>query len=124
MKPVLTTYSGFGFGQFATILFNMPFGVVQIVATIGGAWLATWLKKKSPVLILLCIPPIIGIIILMVVGRGDSNKGVLLFGYYLVSHCFFETERSTLTSPDVILPRNISAHLFLVRPEYWRRHEA
>ncbi|CAN9306776.1 unnamed protein product [Alternaria alternata] len=75
----------FGFGQFATILFNMPFGVVQIVATIGGAWLATWLKKKSPVLILLCIPPIIGIIILMVVGRGDSNKGVLLFGYYLTS---------------------------------------
>ncbi|CAN9326128.1 allantoate permease-like protein [Alternaria alternata] len=75
----------FGFGQFATILFNMPFGIVQIVATIGGAWLATWLKKKSPVLILLCIPPIIGIIILMVVGRGDSNKGVLLFGYYLTS---------------------------------------
>jgi hypothetical protein len=30
-----------GFGQFATILFNMPFGVVQIVATVGGKWLAT-----------------------------------------------------------------------------------
>ncbi|KAI0619247.1 MFS-1 domain containing protein [Pyrenophora tritici-repentis] len=75
----------FGFGQFQTILFNMPFGLVQIVATIGGAWLATWLKKKSPVLILLCIPPIVGIIILMVVGRGPSHRGVLLFGYYLTS---------------------------------------
>ncbi|CAA9963375.1 MFS 1 domain containing protein [Pyrenophora teres f. maculata] len=75
----------FGFGQFQTILFNMPFGLVQIVATIGGAWLATWWKKKSPVLILLCIPPIVGIIILMVVGRGPSHRGVLLFGYYLTS---------------------------------------
>lgn len=76
---------GFGFGKFATILFNMPFGAVQIIATVGGAWLATWLKKKSPVLILLCIPPIIGIIILMVVGRGRENRGVLLFGYYMTS---------------------------------------
>ena len=76
---------GFGFGKFETILFNMPFGVVQIVATVGGAWLATRLKKKSPVLILLCIPPIAGIIILMVVGRGASKRGVLLFGYYLTS---------------------------------------
>ncbi|KAI4692535.1 hypothetical protein J4E81_006950 [Alternaria sp. BMP 2799] len=75
----------FGFGPFATILFNMPFGVIQIIATCGGAWLATWLKRKSPVLILLCIPPIAGIVILMVVGRGDSNRGVLLLGYYLTS---------------------------------------
>jgi hypothetical protein len=75
----------FGFSKFETILFNMPFGAVQIFATLGGAWLATRLKKKSPVLILLCIPPIIGIIILMVVGRGRSNRGVLLLGYYLTS---------------------------------------
>jgi MFS family permease len=75
----------FGFGQFATILFNMPFGAVQIIATLGGAWLATRFKMKSPILIMLCIPPIIGIIILMVIGREDKNKGVLLLGYYLTS---------------------------------------
>lgn len=75
----------FGFTQFQTILFNMPFGAVQIVATLGGAWLATRLKKKAPVLILLCIPPIVGIIILMVVGRGKEHRAVLLFGYYLTS---------------------------------------
>lgn len=75
----------FGFGKFATILFNMPFGAVQIIATLGGAWLATRLKKKSPVLILLCIPPIVGIIILMVVGREKKHRGVLLLGYYLTS---------------------------------------
>lgn len=76
---------GFGFSKFQTILFNMPFGAVQIIATLGGAWLATRFKMKSPILILLCIPPIIGIIILMVVGRGPSHRGVLLFGYYMTS---------------------------------------
>jgi heme/copper-type cytochrome/quinol oxidase subunit 4 len=75
----------FGFDSFTTILFNMPFGAVQIIATLGGAWLATKLKKKSPVLILLCIPPIIGIVILLVVGRGADHKAVLLVGYYLTS---------------------------------------
>ncbi len=75
----------FGFNKFQTILFNMPFGVVQIFATLGGAWLATRLKKKAPVLILLCIPPMVGIIILMVVGRAKENRGVLLLGYYLTS---------------------------------------
>ncbi|OSS48174.1 hypothetical protein B5807_07726 [Epicoccum nigrum] len=75
----------FGFGKFETILFNMPFGAVQIFATLGGAWLATRYKKKGPVLILLCIPPIIGIVILMVVGREPKHRGVLLVGYYLTS---------------------------------------
>lgn len=63
----------------------MPFGAVQIIATLGGAWLATRFKKKSPVLILLCIPPIIGIVILMVIGREKQHRGVLLFGYYMTS---------------------------------------
>jgi hypothetical protein len=76
---------GFGFNKFQTILFNMPFGVVQIVATLGGALLATRFKMKAPILILLCIPPIIGIIILSVVGRGHSHRGVLLLGYYMTS---------------------------------------
>ncbi|KAF2996016.1 hypothetical protein E8E13_001866 [Curvularia kusanoi] len=75
----------FGFNKFQTILFNMPFGVVQIVATLGGAWLATKYKKKGPVLVGLCIPPIIGIIILMVVGREKKHRAVLLVGYYLTS---------------------------------------
>lgn len=75
----------FGFGKFETILFNMPFGLVQMIATLGGAWLATRFKKKSPILILLCIPPIIGIIIMMVIGREKKDRAVLLVGYYLTS---------------------------------------
>lgn len=75
----------FGFNSFTTILFNIPFGAVQMVATLGGAWLSTKLKKKSPVLILLCIPPIISIIILMVVDHTKQHRATLLVGYYLIS---------------------------------------
>ena len=31
----------FGYDKFATILFNIPFGAVQLVATMGGAFAAT-----------------------------------------------------------------------------------
>jgi len=66
-------------------LFNIPFGAVQMVATLGGAWLATHYKKKSPILVLLCIPPIIGCSVLMAVEHTKRNRGVLLLGYYLIS---------------------------------------
>lgn len=75
----------FGFDSFTTILFNMPFGAVEIIATIGGSWLATRLKKKSPVLIMLCVPAIIGILMLMLLEHTKRNRGALLAGYYLVS---------------------------------------
>ncbi|KAI1633780.1 major facilitator superfamily transporter [Biscogniauxia mediterranea] len=75
----------FGFDSFTTILFNIPFGAVQIVATIGGAFLAQKIKKKGPVIALLCIPPIIGCVILMVLPHQASHKAPLLVGYYLVS---------------------------------------
>lgn len=38
--------SSFGFAPFNAILLNIPFGAVQIVATLGGAWLATYLGRK------------------------------------------------------------------------------
>ncbi|KAH7370950.1 major facilitator superfamily domain-containing protein [Rhexocercosporidium sp. MPI-PUGE-AT-0058] len=77
--------SSFGFDSFKTILLNMPFGAVQIIATMGGAWLATKLKKKGPVLALLCIPPIIGIVMLLCLRHTPDNRGPLLAGYYLIS---------------------------------------
>ncbi|KAI1500410.1 major facilitator superfamily domain-containing protein [Biscogniauxia marginata] len=75
----------FGFDSFTTILFNIPFGAVQIVATVGGAFLAQKLKKKGPVIALLCIPPIVGCVVLMVLPHEASHKAPLLVGYYLVS---------------------------------------
>lgn len=78
----------FGFSQFNTILFNIPFGAVQLVATLGGAWLATKLAMKGPVLILLCLPSIAGCVMLLCLPRGGSSKGALLAGYYIVRTLF------------------------------------
>lgn len=75
----------FGFDQFTTILFNIPFGFVQLVATVGGAFLAQRIKMKGPVIMGLCLPPIAGCVMLMVLPRDTSNQGALLAGYYLIS---------------------------------------
>lgn len=75
----------FGFDSFTTILFNIPFGFVQLVATLGGAFLATKLKKKGPVIALLCAPPIIGCVMLLVTGREAVHRPTLLVGYYFIS---------------------------------------
>jgi hypothetical protein len=75
----------FGFDQLNTILLNVPFGAVQLIATMGGAWLATFWKMKSPVLAMLCLPPIAGCCMLLNLPHNDSHKGPLLVGYYIVS---------------------------------------
>lgn len=75
----------FGFDQLNTILLNVPFGAVQLIATMGGAWLATFWKVKSPVLAMLCLPPIAGCCMLLNLPHDDSHKGPLLVGYYIVS---------------------------------------
>lgn len=100
--------NSFGFNAFNTILLNIPFGAVQIVATMGGAAFATWNKRKGPALALLCIPPIAGIVMLLCIKHTAANRGPLLVGYYLVcySFCtaylvsnFFPRSRSTQAFP-------------------------
>ncbi|OJJ47531.1 hypothetical protein ASPZODRAFT_63825 [Penicilliopsis zonata CBS 506.65] len=75
----------FGYDSFTTILFNIPFGAVQLVATMGGAWLATKLKVKGPILIFLCLFPIAGCVMLLQIPHTAANRGALLAGYYLIS---------------------------------------
>ncbi|TKX19038.1 MFS transporter-like protein 166 [Elsinoe australis] len=75
----------FGYDSFQTILFNMPFGAVQFVATLGSAWAATHWKMKSPLIAGLCIPPIVGISILMAIPHNADHRAVLLFAYYITS---------------------------------------
>ncbi|KAF5009157.1 hypothetical protein FDECE_4601 [Fusarium decemcellulare] len=75
----------FGFDRFTTILFNMPFGAIQMISTIGGAWLSDKIKMKSPILILLCLGPIAGCSILLAIGREPGDRALLLFGYYIIS---------------------------------------
>lgn len=72
----------FGYTNFQSILFNLPLGVIQIIAILGGGWLATRFRTKGLVIVLFATLASIGTILLLVVPR--SNKGVLLFGYYLV----------------------------------------
>ncbi|KAK1954544.1 major facilitator superfamily transporter [Colletotrichum sublineola] len=74
----------FGFNSFQTILFNIPFGFVQLVSTVGGSWIATRIHKKGPVIAGLCVPPIIGCVMLMVLPTHGS-KATRLIGYYLIS---------------------------------------
>jgi hypothetical protein len=75
----------FGFNQFKTILLNIPFGAVQLIATMGGAYVATKIHKKSFVLAGLSIAPIIGCVMLLALPRGPSHKGPLLVAFYLIS---------------------------------------
>jgi MFS-type transporter involved in bile tolerance (Atg22 family) len=72
----------FGFNSFQTILFNIPFGVIQVISILGTGWLATRFQRKGLVIAGMSVLPIIGAIMMLTVPR--SQKGVLLFGYYLV----------------------------------------
>ncbi|GAQ44206.1 hypothetical protein AtubIFM55763_009871 [Aspergillus tubingensis] len=73
----------FGYGSFETILFNIPFGVIQVIAILGGGWLAARFQRKGLVIALFAGISAIGTLLMIVVPR--DQKGVLLFGYYLVS---------------------------------------
>lgn len=75
----------FGYTNFTSILFNIPFGVIQVGSIVGSAWLATRLQRKGLVLAITAAFPIIGTILMLTVPRNGNTKGALLFGYYLVS---------------------------------------
>ena len=50
----------------------------------GGAWLATMLRIKGPVIVLLCLPSIAGCVMLLRITHDAAHKGPLLAGYYIV----------------------------------------
>jgi predicted MFS family arabinose efflux permease len=75
----------FGFNKFKTILFNIPFGLVNIIAILSGGWLATHIKSKGIVIAILALPCIVGASILLALPRGPHSKGPLLFAYYCTS---------------------------------------
>ena len=73
----------FGYTNFQSILFNIPFGAIQIVCILGSSWGATHFKRKGAAIACVAVLPTIGTIMMLTVPR--KQKGVLLFGYYLVS---------------------------------------
>jgi nitrate/nitrite transporter NarK len=72
----------FGYTNFDAILFNLPFGAVQVVVILGGGWLATRFKTRGLVIAGIATIAAIGTILMLTVPR--EQKGALLFGYYLV----------------------------------------
>lgn len=73
----------FGYDRFQTILFNIPFGVIQVIAILSTGWLATKFQRKGLTIACVSVLPAVGSILMLTVPR--HQKGVLLFGYYLVS---------------------------------------
>ncbi|GAB1318253.1 Allantoate permease [Madurella fahalii] len=73
----------FGYTNFEAILFNIPFGAIQFIVIIGSGWVATRFQHKGLTITGVSVLPIVGTIIMLAVPR--EHKGVLLFGYYLVS---------------------------------------
>ena len=64
-------------------MFNIPFGAIQIVSILGSSWGATKFKRKGLAIALVSVLPAVGTVMMLTVPR--KHKGVLLFGYYLVS---------------------------------------
>jgi hypothetical protein len=106
--------SAFGYDKFTTILFNTPFGAVQFVAILGSGIIATKIKKKGPVIIGLCIPAIVGCVMLLRVDR--SKTGILLFGFYMVRDIL--ASASYNISPILTFEPNSSPFTPLLRPWY------
>ncbi|UPL00988.1 hypothetical protein LCI18_011922 [Fusarium solani-melongenae] len=75
----------FGFDSFQAILFNAPFGLVQLVSTVGGSFVATKYRKKGPVIAFLTLFPIAGCMIMLSTPHSADRKATLLFGYYMIS---------------------------------------
>ncbi|KAL4982145.1 major facilitator superfamily domain-containing protein [Aspergillus falconensis] len=75
--------TSFGYTNFTAILFNLPFGAIQFVIILLGGWLATKFRTKGLVIAGIAMIAAVGTILMLTVPR--EQKGVLLFGYYLVS---------------------------------------
>jgi len=78
--------SGLGFDKYITSLLNMPFGAVQLIIIILSCYAAQKSKLKSPVLLFLVLPVIVGLAMLYAIPR--SNTAALLGGYYLLAFLF------------------------------------
>ncbi|KAM0295941.1 hypothetical protein ACHAPM_010657 [Fusarium culmorum] len=75
----------FGFDSFEAILFNAPFGIVQLISTVGGSYVATKYHKKGPVIAFLAVFPIIGCMIMLSTPHTPDGRNTLLGGYYMIS---------------------------------------
>lgn len=70
---------------FQTMLFNVPVGLSHALAVSVSAYVSMKWKLKGPVIAILCIPPIVGLSILLSFTHNAENKGILLAGFFCLS---------------------------------------
>lgn len=70
---------------FKTMLFNVPVGLSHVAAVSISAYVAMKWKLKGLIIVILCIPPIIGFAILLYFPHDLENRAVLLGGYFCLS---------------------------------------
>ncbi|OAA70766.1 Major facilitator superfamily domain, general substrate transporter [Akanthomyces lecanii RCEF 1005] len=70
---------------FDTILFNVPVGISHVISVSVSAYVSMKWKVKGLVIILLCIPPIIGFSILLSFPHDDAHRAILVAGYFCLS---------------------------------------
>ncbi|ORY67112.1 major facilitator superfamily domain-containing protein [Pseudomassariella vexata] len=113
-----------GFDNFQTILFNIPFGAVHLVTTVGEVFLAQKLKKIGSFIALLCIPSIVSCAVLVVLPHEASHRVPFYSAPLIYS-------RSAQNTPGDTKPKCINAVLFIghstgnvVGPLLYRQKEA
>ncbi|KEY73805.1 hypothetical protein S7711_03105 [Stachybotrys chartarum IBT 7711] len=70
---------------FQTMLFNVPVGFTHAVAVSVSAFASMKWKLKGPVIGILCVPPLIGLAILLHFPHDVEHRHVLLGGYFCLS---------------------------------------
>jgi hypothetical protein len=109
---------------YQTMLFNVPVGISHIIAVSGSAYLSMKLKLKGPIIVLLCIPPLIGFSILLSYEHNLENRGILLAGYFCLS-TFTGISKSPSFIPRCVLDTDLrsSSHILLVLSKHGWRHQ-
>ncbi|KAF8644357.1 hypothetical protein AX16_008517, partial [Volvariella volvacea WC 439] len=76
---------GFGFDGYKVMLLSIPFGLLQVSAIFVSAWASQRFRMKSPALLLMMVPCLIGAAILRAFGREEKDKPALLAAYYILA---------------------------------------
>lgn len=69
---------------YQTILCNVPVGIAHFLAVVCSAYVSMRWKLKGPVIAILCIPPIVGLSILLSFEHKTENRGILLAGFFCI----------------------------------------
>ncbi len=108
---------------FRTMLFNVPVGISHVIAVSTSAYVSMKWKLKGPVIALLCVPPMIGLSILLHYPHDAAHRGVLLAGYFCLS-TFTGISKSSATSRPASAHRPSALDILVVCPKHCRRYQA